>query len=108
MANTILWNARPTAEALIAADGVLKNLAAAGVATCAADVANGTDLYTHADFLLYVHDFAAAPAAGRIPTSRRAVGGAYRNASARVSKGPSATRTRREAGPTGPAGRVAW
>lgn len=64
MANTILWNARPTAEALIAADGVLKNLAAAGVATCAADVANGTDLYTHADFLLYVHDFAAAPAAG--------------------------------------------
>lgn len=64
MASTLLWNARPAAEVLIAADGVLKNLAAAGVAKCAADVANGTDLYTHADFLLYVHDFAAAPAAG--------------------------------------------
>ena len=43
---------------------MLKNLAAAGVATCAADVANGTGLLTHADFLLYVPDFAAAPAAG--------------------------------------------
>jgi len=64
MASTILWNARPSAEALIASTGVLKNLAAAGVATCAADVDNGTGLYTHADFLLYVHDFAAAPAAG--------------------------------------------
>lgn len=64
MPSNLLWNARPSAEALIAADGVLKNLAAAGVATCAADVANGTDLLTHADFLLYVHDFAAAPAAG--------------------------------------------
>lgn len=64
MANKVLWDARPTGETLIAADGVLKNLAAAGVAKCAADVANGTDLYTHADFLLYVHDFAAAPAAG--------------------------------------------
>ena len=48
MANTLIWNARPAAEALIASTGVLKNLAAAGVATCAADVANGTDLYTHA------------------------------------------------------------
>ena len=64
MASTLLWNARPAAEVLIAASGVLKNLAAAGVATCAADVANGTDLYTHADFLLYIHDFAAAPTAG--------------------------------------------
>ena len=64
MVSTLLWNARPSAEALIASTGVLKNLAAAGVAVCAADVANGTDLYTHADFLLYVHDFAAAPAAG--------------------------------------------
>lgn len=64
MASTLLWNARPSAEALIGATGVLKNLAAAGVAVCAADVANGTDLLTHADFLLYVHDFAAAPAAG--------------------------------------------
>ena len=64
MPSTLLWNARPSAEELIAAAGVLKNLAAAGVATCAADVANGTDLYTHADFLLYIHDFAAAPLAG--------------------------------------------
>lgn len=64
MVSTLIWNARPSAEALIASTGVLKNLAAAGVAVCAADVANGTDLLTHADFLLYVHDFAAAPAAG--------------------------------------------
>ena len=64
MVSTLIWNARPSAEALIAASGVLKNLAAAGVAVCAADVSNGTELMTHADFLLYVHDFAAAPAAG--------------------------------------------
>ena len=64
MASTLIWNARPSAEALIAAAGVLKNLDAAAMALCAADVANGTDLYTHADFLLYLHDFDAAPAAG--------------------------------------------
>lgn len=64
MASTLLWNARPTAEEVIGATGTLKNLAAAGVAVAAADVGNGTDLLTHADFLLYVHDFAAAPAAG--------------------------------------------
>ena len=64
MVSTLLWNARPTAEEVFAATGTLKNLAAAGVAVAAADVGNGTDLLTHADFLLYVHDFAAAPAAG--------------------------------------------
>lgn len=63
MANTILWNARPTAVTLIATDGVLKNLANDGNAI-SAEYANGTNLYTRADFLLYVHDFAAAPTAG--------------------------------------------
>jgi hypothetical protein len=63
MANTILWNARPSAEELIAASGVLKNLAAAAIAV-SGECANGTGLFTLADFLLYVHDFAAAPAAG--------------------------------------------
>jgi hypothetical protein len=64
MANKIQWDARPTASELIAAAGVLKNLANAGVAITAADHANGTNLNTHADFLLYLHDFAAAPTAG--------------------------------------------
>lgn len=64
MASNLLWNARPTAEEVIGATGVLKNLANDGVALAAADVGNGTDLYTHADFLLLVHDFAAAPTAG--------------------------------------------
>jgi hypothetical protein len=64
MANAILWDARPSAEAVIAANGVLKNLANAATAISPADVANGTDLKTQADFLLYLHDFAAAPTAG--------------------------------------------
>lgn len=64
MANAILWDARPSAEAVIAADGVLKNLANGATAISPTDVANGTDLKTHADFLLYLHDFAAAPTAG--------------------------------------------
>lgn len=64
MVSALLWNERPTGETVMATTGPLKNLAAAGVAVAAADVANGTGLLTHADFLLYVHDFAAAPAAG--------------------------------------------
>jgi hypothetical protein len=64
MASALLWDARPTGEAVIASTGVLKNLANDGVAVAPADVGNGTDLKTHADFLLYVHDFASAPSAG--------------------------------------------
>lgn len=63
MANTILWNARPSAEELIAAAGSLKNLANNANAI-SAECANGTGLYTLADFLIYAHDFAAAPTAG--------------------------------------------
>lgn len=63
MANTIIWNARPSAEELIAATGTLKNLANAANAISGA-CENGTGLYTYADFLLYLHDFAAAPTAG--------------------------------------------
>ena len=64
MANKILWDARPSAVAIVAADGVIKNLANAATAITAADIPNGTDLNTHADFLLKLHDFAAAPTAG--------------------------------------------
>lgn len=64
MANKLLWDARPSAVELIAAAGVLKNLANNGIAISPTDVANGTALNTHADFLLYLHDFAAAPTAG--------------------------------------------
>jgi hypothetical protein len=63
MANAILWDARPTAETLIDTDGALKNLANDATAV-SAECENGTGLYTHADFLLYVHDFAAAPSSG--------------------------------------------
>lgn len=64
MASTLIWNARPTGETVIAASSTLKNLANDGVAVAAANVDNGTELYTHADFLLYAHDFASAPTAG--------------------------------------------
>lgn len=65
MANEQLWNARPSAETLIATDGSLKNLADGAIAVTAADD-NGTDLDTRADFELYLHDFAAAPDAGAV------------------------------------------
>jgi len=42
----------------------LRDADAAEVLIAAADVANGTGLFTMADFLLYLHDFDAAPAAG--------------------------------------------
>lgn len=64
MPSKLLWDARPSAVELIAAAGVLKNLANAATAISPTDVPNGTDLNTHADFLLYLHDFAAAPTAG--------------------------------------------
>lgn len=63
MANKILWDARPTAATLLDTTGALKNLANNGMAV-SAEHANGTNLNTHSDFLLYVHDFAAAPSAG--------------------------------------------
>lgn len=63
MANKILWDANPSAETLIAADGALKNLANDGIAV-SSEVTNGTDLFTQATFELYAHDFAAAPDAG--------------------------------------------
>jgi hypothetical protein len=68
MANTIIWNARPTAEVVMAANAVapagLRDADNAEELIAAADVANGTGLYTYADFLLYLHDFDAAPTAG--------------------------------------------
>lgn len=68
MANTIIWNARPSAEVIMATDAVapagLRDADDAEILIAAADVANGTGLYTFADFLLYLHDFDAAPTAG--------------------------------------------
>lgn len=68
MANLIIWNARPSAEAVMSSTSVapagLRDADEAEVLIAAADVANGTDLYTLADFLLYLHDFDAAPDAG--------------------------------------------
>lgn len=63
MASAVLWDARPTAQTIIATTGALKNLANAAIAV-SDEVENGTALKTHADFMLYVHDFAAAPTAG--------------------------------------------
>lgn len=63
MANALLWDARPTAQTIIATTGALKNLANAAIAV-SDEVENGTALKTHADFLLYIHDFAAAPSSG--------------------------------------------
>ena len=68
MANKIQWDARPTAATVMAADAVapagLRDADNAEVLIAAADVANGTALNTYADFLLYLHDFDAAPTAG--------------------------------------------
>jgi len=63
MPSAILWDARPTAQTIIATTGALKNLANAAIAV-SDEVENGTALKTKADLLLYVHDFAAAPTAG--------------------------------------------
>jgi len=68
MASTLIWNARPSAETVMAANAVapagLRDADANEILVAAADVANGTDLYTHADFLLYLHDFDDHPHAG--------------------------------------------
>lgn len=68
MPAAILWNARPTAEVVMATTSVapagLRDADDAETLIAAADVANGTGLYTMADFLLYLHDFDAAPDAG--------------------------------------------
>jgi len=61
VANAILYDAVPSATTLIAADGALKNLAPAAIAITP-ELDPG--LKTMADFELYLHDFAAAPAAG--------------------------------------------
>lgn len=64
MASTILWDANPSAEVIMAAaGGPLRNLANGAIAV-SSEVTNGTDLKRWADFELYVHDFAAAPTAG--------------------------------------------
>ena len=71
MANAILWAARPTAEAVMAADDVavagLRNATTAQMAAGllgAEEIANGTGLFTHADFLLKLHAFDDVPHAG--------------------------------------------
>lgn len=68
MASTNLWNARPTAETVMAANAVapagLRDADNNEELIAAADVENGTGLFTDADFLLYLHDFDAAPSAG--------------------------------------------
>jgi hypothetical protein len=56
-----LWKAA-TGSTIIAADGALKNLANNGIAV-SSEVTNGTSLKTHANFELYIHDYAAAPTA---------------------------------------------
>lgn len=63
MPSAILWDAKPSAETIIATDGAIKNLANDGIAV-SAEVENGTGLKRFADFELYLHDFAAAPTAG--------------------------------------------
>lgn len=65
MANTIIWNARPSAEAVAFAglqNATMAAMAAGLISTT--DVSNGTELYTHADFLLKLHDFDDVPHAG--------------------------------------------
>jgi len=68
MANKIQWDARPTAATVMATDSVapagLRDADNLETLIAAADVANGTALNTVADFLLYLHDFDAAPTAG--------------------------------------------
>ena len=68
MASTIIWNARPEAEVVMASTAVapagLRDADNNEELIAAADVANGTGLYTMADFLLYCHDFDAAPSSG--------------------------------------------
>jgi hypothetical protein len=62
MTTEISWS-DPVEVHCIAATGALKNLAAAAVAAGAA-YDNRTAKKRLADFVLYIHDFAAAPAAG--------------------------------------------
>jgi hypothetical protein len=64
MANALLWDARPSAADVFATGAGLKNAAATALLIAAGDVANGTDLKTHADFLLYLHAFDDHPHAG--------------------------------------------
>lgn len=68
MANKIIWDARPTAATVMASTAVapagIRDADANEILIAAADVANGTALNTYADFLLYLHDFDAAPTAG--------------------------------------------
>ena len=68
MANAVLWDARPSAETVMATTSVapngLRDADASEILVAAADVANGTDLKTHADFLLYLLDFDDHPHAG--------------------------------------------
>jgi len=64
MANAILHDARPSGADVFATGAGLKNAAATALLIAAADVANGTDLKTHADFLLYLHAFDDHPHAG--------------------------------------------
>lgn len=68
MANTIPWNARPTAEVVMSnvavAPAGIQDADVTEVLIAAADVANGTGLYTMADFILYLHDFDDVPHVG--------------------------------------------
>lgn len=63
MPSKILWDANPGEVSIIAASGVLKNLANNGIAISPTDIAGATNLNTYGHFRLYVHDFAAAPTA---------------------------------------------
>ena len=64
MSDKLQWDARPTGADVFATGAGLKNAAPDAVLVAAADVANGTALNTHADFLLYLHDFDDVPHAG--------------------------------------------
>lgn len=63
MVSKIQWDALPSATNLILAAGALKNLANNAIAV-SAEYANGTSLNRWGSFVLYAHDFAAAPSAG--------------------------------------------
>jgi hypothetical protein len=64
MANKILWDSSPTPADVFATGAGLKNASGTATLIAAADVANGTALNTHADFLLFLHDFDDTPHAG--------------------------------------------
>ena len=63
MANKITWDARPTGSEILGT-GDLADWSDGAQSTVSSEVTNGTDLDTHADFMLYVDDWSDIPDAG--------------------------------------------